>query len=726
MRKTLIVITLVILTTGFLMAAFFTLQTDPDDQPNLQSITLLSASAQSEALRLTVNESGIVGISAEKLRAFQLPVDSFSVDELKLSRDGQPVPFHIVSDNEDASLYFYAEALTSTIDAPAVYWLTLGQGVAMVTQDALPTDQDASIATKKLHWEENESFLAQANGSDVWLGPRIFAPAQYSLPLLGISSTGNTGKLTVQLWSNNAAPPDPDHHLRVLLNNKALADHYWDGIKQETIIIDIPAGILKTNENVIVFDAPGDTGAAGEAIYLDWIELEYESNLALDDGQLIFTNTLEDGLNDTTTVTDAGPNTLVFDISDPTTPVALTNVLINNNGVSFLNTGLGSKYVVLDQKAVIQPLLTAVPRRQQLLYSADNEADYVAIVADEDGFEEALQPLIDHRQAQGFKTKVVPVQQIYDEFAFGRQTPDAIRDFLRYAVENWRTSPRFALLVGDASYDTYNFENGRNRNLLPSFLVYTEYAGYVASDTFFSIFDEDTMAPQLAIGRFPVQTVRQLQTLVDKTLSYEAAGPKAWQNRALLVADDEIHFNERSDILAGVLNNTGYNIQKLYMTENEDIRDAIMSAINYGVGIINYVGHGSVRVWGDERVFQASDAAILENEERLPIFTTFTCLNGYFNHPQDDALAETLLWAKNGGVVAAIAPSGRSLPSQQAPLADTFYDNLLNAKVDTLGEALQVAKVDGSDDPYLAEVIHTFNLLGDPALKFKLPANSDE
>jgi hypothetical protein len=49
---------------------------------------------------------------------------------------------------------------------------------------------------------------------------------------------------------------------------------------------------------------------------------------------------------------------------------------------------------------------------------------------------------------------------------------------------------------------------------------------------------------------------------------------------------------------------TGFDPQKLYISQNEDIHEDIMAAINDGVGLVNYVGHGSVEVWGDERVLQ--------------------------------------------------------------------------------------------------------------------------
>jgi hypothetical protein len=160
------------------------------------------------------------------------------------------------------------------------------------------------------------------------------------------------------------------------------------------------------------------------------------------------------------------------------------------------------------------------------------------------------------------------------------------------------------------------------------------------------------------------------------------------------------------------------------MTENEEIHDAIISALNHGVGIVNYVGHGGIDVWGDETVLRNEDARMLKNGRRLPIFTTFTCLNGYFNHPQVDALAETLLWTADGGIVAAVAPSGRTFTSQQTPLATTFYSSLLNGDAGTLGEALMQAKVAAAGNPDLTEVIHTFNLLGDPALRFMTPAEA--
>ncbi len=707
---------LAILTLVFFAAAAYAFFGNPFANKDEYTIEPLPLGEVPEALRIIVTEPGIVAISAKQLDESFLPIEVISPDSLFITRDGEPVPFFVDGEGRDAKLYFYAQVITDTLGAPAVYWLGPGQGQSMKERAAPPAAPLTENGTLHKRWEENEIFLAQANGDDVWLGKLLFAPSSLDVDLDDIQPTGGPGELTVRIWSNNQASNNPDHHISFVLNGQPLTDHYWDGIKQETITIQIPDGLLKSAENTLTIVAPGDTGAAGEALYIDWIELEYEGNLELQNGSLTFQS---DGNNIVTRGVDG--DALVFDISNEEVPIALTDVEIRGDVIRFSGNERNSSYLVLNPDGVVEPIITLVPQRQRLS-DPGRGADYIAIIAVVDGFSEALEPLLEFRRGQGLTVEAIQADQIFDEFGHGRETPEAIRDFLSYAVENWDPAPRFALLVGDASYDSHDNTDGKNKNLLPTFLVYTEFAGYVASDTWFTLVDDDSLAPAFALGRFPAQSADQINTMVEKTLAYERADDAQWLQRALLVADDESTFDEASDDLADNLIGTGYQAQKLYMTENENIHDAIVSALNQGVGILNYVGHGSIEVWGDERVFQAEDAEILINGDRLPIFTTFTCLNGYFNHPDVDALAETLIWAEDGGVVASVAPSGRSLTGQQLPLAKVFYNSLLSGEAKTLGEALQMAKSAGSHDDFLSDVIHTFNLLGDPALGFQLPS----
>ncbi len=717
-QRKIILVALAALTVIFFAAAAYTFFGSGLGNRGEHSIEPLPLGEVPAALRISVTEPGMVAISAVQLDESYLPVDILSTGSISLSKNGEQVPFYVSGEGRDAKLLFYGQTITDTLAATEVYWLSPGQGLAMEQRQAAASSPAETVGTLRKRWEENEIFLAQASGDDTWLGKLLFAPSSLDVALDGITPTEGPGKLTVQIWSNNQARNDPDHHVELAINGTKLADHFWDGIRQERITVDIPAGQLNSEDNFLTITAPGDTGAAGEALYIDWIELEYEGNLKLENGALTFR-----GSSDAFETSGVGKDELVFDITDKANPIVLTGLVVQGDNLVFAGNGRESTYLVLGENGLIQPQISLVPERQSLTEDSRG-ADYLAIVADAEGFNDALKPLMDFRKDQGLAIETISAAQVYDEFGHGRSTPNAIREFLSYTSENWYPAPRFALLVGDASYDIRDYTDGKNKNLLPTHLVFSEFAGYVASDTWYTIFDDETFTPKLAIGRLPAQSAQQLETMVAKTLAYERSVDSDWLSRALLVADDEPAFDAASDELAMNLADVGYQTQKLYMTENENVHDAIVSAFNQGVGIINYIGHGSVEVWGDERVFEADDAEILINGDRLPIFTTFTCLNGYFNHPEVDALAETLIWAEDGGVVASIAPSGRSLTSQQLPLAEVFFDRLLSGEAATLGEALQMAKIAGSGDDFLSDVIHTFNLLGDPALRFHIPSGS--
>ncbi len=712
-------------TFGFLLAALGTLYSDRifQQEPSIDEIQVepVEVDESPVVLRVTVSESGVTAISERAIERLGLPFSEFSAESLALYRDDQLVPFHVVSDDEDnETLYFYAEAVTDTLAAPATYLLRSEPGLAMRVRDALPTGPGAETGERVERWEENSTFLPSAFAGDPWLGTLIYAPNSVDIALENIAPTAADATFTAQFWSNNQAAVNPDHHLQLELNGRPIADETWDGITTKVIEATVGDGVLQSGENILTLTAPGDTGAAGEAIYIDWIELSYQGELALRGEPLRFSSA-----SDNLRVRGATATALVLDVSNPADPSLLTNIQSDETGVSFSSEGLASSYVVLEPIQALDATLTVAPIWDVPLRNLE-AADYIMIAPRENRFDAALEPLVDLRNSQGLAVQVVALEQIYDEFGFGRKNPEAIRDFLAYARRNWSPQPRFVLLAGDASYDRNGLGGGSNRDILPTRLAFSSYGGTVGDDGWF-VDDGDPETADTAIGRFPAQTVDELAAMVRKTVAYESAENATWRNRTLLVADDEFYFDAASEELADSLAATGFANEKLYMSQNENIRDDIIGALNQGVGIVNYVGHGGIRVWGDERVLSVEDAGSLSNRLRLPIFTTFTCLNGFFNHPQDQALAETLLSAERGGIVAGIAPSGRSLISQQTQLSNTFYTLFLSERDATLGEVLQLmrTRID-EDNTSLLEASRTFNLLGDPALRFQFPEQSSQ
>jgi len=139
---------------------------------------------------------------------------------------------------------------------------------------------------------------------------------------------------------------------------------------------------------------------------------------------------------------------------------------------------------------------------------------------------------------------------------------------------------------------------------------------------------------------------------------------------------------------------------------------------NEGAALVTYVGHGAINLWGAGPLFAASDALSLRNTGRLPFLLTPTCLDGFFLHPEQDSLAEQLLLKADGGIIGGVVPTGLSFPPNQRELAQRFVSVLFASPAPTVGEALMQAKQTmPSREPADREVIETFTLLGDPALR---------
>jgi len=138
-----------------------------------------------------------------------------------------------------------------------------------------------------------------------------------------------------------------------------------------------------------------------------------------------------------------------------------------------------------------------------------------------------------------------------------------------------------------------------------------------------------------------------------------------------------------------------------------------LEAIGRGQKIVNYTGHGSTDQWRGN-LLTPSDVSGLQNWDHLSLFVTMTCLNGYFQDPGIDSLAESLLKTERGGAVAVWSSSAMTGPAEQAIMNRVLYRNLFNGSM-TIGEAVARAKASVIDP----DIRRTWILLGDPTMKLK-------
>ena len=109
--------------------------------------------------------------------------------------------------------------------------------------------------------------------------------------------------------------------------------------------------------------------------------------------------------------------------------------------------------------------------------------------------------------------KVVYVDEIYDEFGYGSLTPWAIKNFCKYALDNWDTKPRFFLLWG----------KGRPAPKLDDTHNYVPTFGEPANDfEYVSNFDRNapSVSPEAAMGRVSIYEDSEGLTYLNKINEY--------------------------------------------------------------------------------------------------------------------------------------------------------------------------------------------------------------
>ena len=149
-------------------------------------------------------------------------------------------------------------------------------------------------------------------------------------------------------------------------------------------------------------------------------------------------------------------------------------------------------------------------------------------------------------------------------------------------------------------------------------------------------------------------------------------------------------------------------------------RADIISAINSGQLLVNYLGHGSENQWAGSDIFDNDSVSSLTNGSQLPVFLIMDCLNGFFQDVYGQPLGVTLLLAPNGGAVAVLASTGLNQAPPQTSLDTLVVQDALNAKQTTLGDSILKSKSSITDP----DVRRTYVLFGDPAMQVKQPSAS--
>ena len=359
-----------------------------------------------------------------------------------------------------------------------------------------------------------------------------------------------------------------------------------------------------------------------DSILFNWFEVDFWARYVAENNVLAF-NGEEPGIVDFSVTNFNSSDIRVYDVTNPSDPIKVTSPDIEAVGglfrVNFRDNLQGQhNYLALTPDQYKKPVSLLLDDPSNLK-TPQNGADYIIIA--HESLLNSVKPLANHRKTQGLRVLTVNVTDVYDEFASGLEDPQAIKDFLKYAYENWqRPAPLYVLLVGDATLDYKdNFKTGF-KNLVPTHLVETRFV-QTASDNWFVSVSGDDPIPDMFIGRISVKTPSGVDAVVNKILAYEGTIPSGWNKNVQFVADnpdDGGDFEESSEKIIRLLPD-GINSLRVYQTVEGNSAESIISKnINDGVLITNYAGHGILNLWAKEKMYSSEAVSSLNNGGKPP------------------------------------------------------------------------------------------------------------
>ncbi len=498
-------------------------------------------------------------------------------------------------------------------------------------------------------------------------------------------------------------------------------------------------------------------------VYLAWFELAYQRRYdALGQSTFLFTSPADTGLVHYDIVGFTGTAPHLIDVTDLFSARLVTGWDLDTlaNTLSFeVPESSRRRYALWDDAAALAPSSVSLFSIQDLRDPALT-ADYVLIAADE--FLSASGPLLAHRSRE-FDAIAVPLSQVVAQFGWGISQPAAVRDFLRYAVNNWDGGqgpgvgvvPEFALFVGDATKDYRGLRQSPNRNIFPAYYR-IDAQGFqndtFATDDWFTYLDGDSLA-DMAVGRFPTQNAAQVQTIVSKIIDYET-NPELgeWRSRVIFVADDEMKGCPDRDLLSqcwdrfflqvhledveesAALVSEAFDHVKVYLmefpfgnaAEKPAAKQQYLTELKKGGLISHYAGHGGFDKMADENVFFLSDADATktQNGRRYFIFTAYSCSIGTFDLTAQSSIAELLMRSPGGGSIASFASAAPAFSGPSSELAVEFTTHAMvppaSGAAPRIGEAIRLAKTTLATFAALTNN-EKYMHLGDPALRIGIP-----
>jgi len=352
----------------------------------------------------------------------------------------------------------------------------------------------------------------------------------------------------------------------------------------------------------------------------------------------------------------------------------------------------------------------------------NKDSGYVIITPSE--LSEAVKSFATWKEQLGFSVQITRLEQIYSQFS-GRDNAEKIRNFINESYS--MNGTEYYLLVGDCDvcpvrevWDPVNIGMGCDNGTEPSDLYYECLDGDwdANGNNIFGEPDDDVdLYPEVKVGRIPVNTTEDVERVLAMIRKIEEnPEPGEWIKNFLLIAPSAFTLGDSAaaleeEIYKKFLANSFLNPIRLYDVDGSLSSSAVISAMNQGVGLVDFFDHGAYDMWVG--ALRTSDVLNLYNGNRTFLAFAMACETSAFDYQEYTTIAEAFFRNQNGGAIGYIGATRIAFAGYDC--FDGLHHRFWNYFLKNATEHLEANPKQALQDA-LVEMVSTYDV-GGPSLE---------
>ena len=573
---------------------------------------------------------------------------------------------------------------------------------------------------------------------------------------LYLDTTGPAMSVNYRMCGN---APDTFRNVKIYMNGDSLSQFYFPAFSYGTKTFEnIPANKIKADN--VTFIIQNLSQGWGDEIRVAAIEFQYPRKFNFGGASTFEFNVAASTTGRYLKIANFNKGVSVPELIDLTNNKRYLANTDNPDTLQFLLPPSTENYhLVLGRSdGSAAKSITSFQQKQFMNYGLQqNQGDYLIIsnpVLYGSGTQNNyVQQYKDYRSSDSgghFNAQIYDIDQLIDQFAYGIDMhPLSVKNFLRYAQDNFTVKPAFTFLIGKGlSYITYRVDHYYDPltlklNLIPTF-------GSPGSDNLLSA-KSLVSIPQTPIGRLSVISAAEVGDYLKKVKQYEAlqrdttmaADDKKWAKKILLLAgaDDEFtgevldtvmpaHAKIIADTLFGA-DVYSYNKHANPVGYSEAVLD-FTNQFNQGSSLLEYTGHSN----SSNIDFNLDNPENYKNDGKYPFFVVNGCLAGNifdydinrYNNRQ--TLSEKFVLEPGKGAIGYLASTNLAELSYLDLYTREFYKSMRSAYYgkaygSVIKDAITNALTAYPDEFFSKILSQQYTLHGDPAVKLNAYAAPD-